>query len=602
MHAIVRSFALLVVSLALSSTVRAAAGDLDLAFGSFGLVVDRAGTGAAAMLLQPDGNVVVAGQSADGKIVLARHRPDGSLDATFGAGGIVETLAPPGAGAYPRIDALALQRDGKLVVAGVGYVSGQLAVTFAFVRFNADGSIDTSFGDGGGTRVNIASLTQGAGTTLGALLIQNDGRIVAAGYSLPGVGPWGFTLVRMESDGRLDATFGGLGVIRSGTGGGGAAALAIEPDGRIVAAGQAGATLDSAWDSPRCLALLRYTSSGSLDASFGVRGLASWCASAPSGASALHRLGDGRLLVAGFHTVAGARRPIVARFHADGSLDATFGAGGVSEPAMNDTEATALSVQFDGRIVVAGDRFSIARLGADGAPDASFGVAGVAAEVVPGGVATALVVEPDVRILVAGSAPDQRKRRSIAIAALHATPFGNAAAGTVVEYVNIADFPAEPGGHYFYTLDGSAEAQAVDSGVAGRFLRTGKSWKAGGTASLARFYGSQAPGPNSHFYSLTAAEVNLLSSLQQEPAPLAAQQWNLEGFAFAATPPLVDASGTRSCPFGRVPVFRAYNNAWNGSVRNAWDSNHRYSTDRAAIQAMASHGWSDEGIAFCAMP
>ena len=175
-------------------------------------------------------------------------------------------------------------------------------------------------------------------------------------------------------------------------------------------------------------------------------------------------------------------------------------------------------------------------------------------------------------------------------------------AGRVIEYVNTENFPAEPGGHFFYTLDGSAESRLVDSGTAGAFRRTGQSWDAGGTSAVVRFYGSMRPGPNSHFYTVGAVESDELLAMQVVPAPATAQQWNHEGLAFAATPAVVNDDATRSCPLGRIAVHRAYNNAWRQGVRNPWDSNHRYSTDPAAIEAMVrSYGWSDDGIAWCAL-
>ncbi len=111
----------------------------------------------------------------------------------------------------------------------------------------------------------------------------------------------------------------------------------------------------------------------------------------------------------------------------------------------------------------------------------------------------------------------------------------------MIEYVNSENFPGATGGHYFYTLEGSAEAQAVDSGAAGAFVRTGQSWPAGGTSAVARFYGSMQPGPNSHFYTADAVEADELLALQAVPVPTTVQQWNYEKLAFAATPAVEQA-------------------------------------------------------------
>jgi hypothetical protein len=172
--------------------------------------------------------------------------------------------------------------------------------------------------------------------------------------------------------------------------------------------------------------------------------------------------------------------------------------------------------------------------------------------------------------------------------------------GEVVEYINTADFPNDPGGHYFYTAD-PAEQAWVDAGGAGRFVRTGGSFKTGGYVPVCRFYGSVSPGPNSHFFTADAGECASLKSLQQTPVPQDVQQWNDEGKGFYTVLPISGDDGSQGCMAGTVPVYRAYNNAYTLDGRkNRWDSNHRFSTDRSAIEALFGLGWRDEGIAFCA--
>lgn len=173
--------------------------------------------------------------------------------------------------------------------------------------------------------------------------------------------------------------------------------------------------------------------------------------------------------------------------------------------------------------------------------------------------------------------------------------------GTVVEYVNTADFPNSPGGHYFYSAD-VREQVGVDVGEVGAFKRTGRSFKAGGYVSVCRFYGSMSPGPNSHFFTADQGECDLLKSLQQTPIPGAAQQWNYEGQGFMANTPIpAVAGGAPTCPAGSVPVYRAYNNAWGANGKNPRDSNHRFSTDPDDIQEVVTkYGWQNEGIAMCA--
>jgi YVTN family beta-propeller protein len=173
----------------------------------------------------------------------------------------------------------------------------------------------------------------------------------------------------------------------------------------------------------------------------------------------------------------------------------------------------------------------------------------------------------------------------------------------IVEYIDTPDFPLSPGGHFFYTSD-PAEQASIDAGNAGRFLRTGGWFKPGGTKQLCRFYGSVVPGPNSHFFTIDDSECAALKAAQVVPTPTAIQQWNYEGLAFSETPPLRDgSSGALSCPAGTSPVYRYYNNAFHAGVKNPWDSNHRYGTDKTALDAYAAaNGWSAEGIVFCASP
>jgi hypothetical protein len=174
-----------------------------------------------------------------------------------------------------------------------------------------------------------------------------------------------------------------------------------------------------------------------------------------------------------------------------------------------------------------------------------------------------------------------------------------APAAVVVEYLDTIDFPGSPGGHFFYSSD-PAEQAAVDAGAAGNFHRTGREFRTGGTSPVCRFYGSVTPGPNSHFFTVEAAECNALRAAQIRPTPTNIQQWNYERDEYLATPPIAAGDGTRSCPAGTQPLYRAYNNAFPLSgPRNPWDSNHRFTPVQTDIDALVALGWRSEGIAFC---
>jgi uncharacterized delta-60 repeat protein len=203
---------------------------LDPAFSSDGLVTTNFsgyhGDSAYALALQPDGKLVAAGDTFSGiysTFALARYNPDGSLDATFSGDGKLTTGF---AGTHAAAYALVMQPDGKLVAAG------QSGGNFALARYNPDGSLDATF-DGDG---KVVTSLGGYGSAL-ALILQSDGKLVAAGYSSNN-----FALARYNLDGSLDTSFDGDGKLTTDFFGGTdeASALALQPDGKLVAAGRAG--------------------------------------------------------------------------------------------------------------------------------------------------------------------------------------------------------------------------------------------------------------------------------------------------------------------------------------------------------------------------
>jgi uncharacterized delta-60 repeat protein len=208
--------------------------------------------------------------------------------------------------------------------------------------------------------------------------------------------------------------------------------------------------------------------------------------------------------------------------------------------------------------------------------DASFGIDG--AYPLPGiRNISALAVDAHSRLLVAGQdATSAVLARYDLSGALVSVP--------VVEFYNTnLD-------HYFITADAS-EAAAIDGGSAGPgWIRTENSFKSGGSTPVCRFYGSQVPGPNSHFYTLAGDECDGLKQLQAT-TPASQKRWNFESLDFVSSPP---TNGI--CPAGTVPVYRAYNNGFARGV----DSNHRFSSAAAAIQDVVMRGWINEGEVMCA--
>jgi len=243
-------------------------GTLDSSFGSAGKVVtdffgsiDRA----AGLVVQSDGKIVAAGFANSGAngldFAVARYQTDGSLDLTFGVGGKVT------ADFFGGLDignGIAIQSDGRMVIAGNAFIgSGSNFNDFGLLRLNTDGSLDATFGAGGKVHTDFGEVDEAAG-----LVLQPDGGIVLAGRSAAG-GSVNFGLARYNTTGALDPSFGVGGKVLTVFPGGlsEASAVVIQPNGKIVAAGRYVVSLFSQF------ALARYNSNGSLDPSFGAGGL-----------------------------------------------------------------------------------------------------------------------------------------------------------------------------------------------------------------------------------------------------------------------------------------------------------------------------------------
>jgi uncharacterized delta-60 repeat protein len=212
------------------------------------------------MAMQSDGKIVAAGMTnstASGgfDFALARYNPNGSLDSSFGSGGKVTTDFFNGS---DICYAIAIQPDQKIVAAG--YMSDN----FALARYNSDGSLDTTFGTEGETNIDF----WGAQDYAFAIALQPDGKILAAGYAESFFSGIDFALARLNSDGLLDDSFGSLGRITTDFFGDNDAVLglAIQPDDKILAAGFATAS------AGKDFALVRYNTDGGLDTTFGSAG------------------------------------------------------------------------------------------------------------------------------------------------------------------------------------------------------------------------------------------------------------------------------------------------------------------------------------------
>jgi uncharacterized delta-60 repeat protein len=384
-------------ALVFTGGLSAAAGELDPTFGGTGKVVTDLGPydeceGAA---IQADGKIVVVGSTYDpatgSTFSVARYNKDGALDASFGLGGTIRTVF---GGSYSSSGAssVAIQHDGKIVVAGGAYVYGVSADSeFALARYEPDGTLDSSFGVAGKVLVNLNHDDYADG-----LAIQPDGKIVAVGGS--GVGnDSDFSIARFNQDGSLDGGFGANGIVTTPFSGYDYAnAVLVQRDGRIVAAG----TSNSAG-----FALARYNPDGSLDATFDGDGKVELQDQRAPAVMGIAEQPDGKLVVAGGF--------MAARYKTNGSLDAGFGEAGRAELTGLGSLQSVL-VQADRNLLIAGTiatsdgyDFGTARLDADGALDPDFASAsdGIAqTDFGPGtfDFARAALLQPDNRIVVVG--------------------------------------------------------------------------------------------------------------------------------------------------------------------------------------------------------
>jgi uncharacterized delta-60 repeat protein len=343
-------------------------GSLDSSFDSDGKVTTTIGSNAEAysVAIQSDGKIVVAGNTIIGgrdKIAVARYNTDGSLDSSFDSDGKVTTTI----GEADYATSVVVQSDGKIVVAGSSATGGNS--DFALIRYNSDGSLDSSFDP---AITPIGSSTDEAYS----VAIQSNGKIVVAGYSHNG-SHREIAVLRYNTDGSLDSSFDSDGKVTTTIGSDDLAkSVAIQSDGKIVVAGSSNNGSDDDF------ALIRYNTDGSLDSSFALDGkVITVFGSSSDFGNSVALQSDGKIVVAGSSNNGSDNEFAVARYSADGSLDSSFDSDGKVTTAIGSGDfAFSAAIQSDGKIVVVGssnngsnDDFAILRYGqpaatAPGAP------------------------------------------------------------------------------------------------------------------------------------------------------------------------------------------------------------------------------------------
>lgn len=402
----------LVLLLGPSPVAHAQDGTLDATYGSGGRVLlPQASSFFTGSILALDAqNRTVVCASVDDAYYAARLLPNGQIDASFGAAGVA-TGQPEPEMSQDITFAMALPGNKTLIVLNA-YGQDTIDETRLIV-LDATGQLDITFGNNGLVRLD---LNPGVGEEyLYGGAVQPDGKIVLCGISVdPNLGlPQGFVL-RLNANGTPDATFNGNGRVNAppllfvsflGS-------IALQPDGKIVAVG---ATLDLATQTILGL-LLRLNSNGQLDFTFGTAGVVrlSALSSRLSFINDIARAADGKfLLVGSLLTETDSLR--IVRLNANGSVDNTFGTGGMATFFPAGTQATLASkcrVQADGKIVVLAsalidsttfeEGYALTRLNSDGQIDATFGSSGFAVQRNNQSAAD-LALQADGRILVGGA-------------------------------------------------------------------------------------------------------------------------------------------------------------------------------------------------------
>lgn len=325
----------------------------------------------------------------------------GSLDESFGIGGIVTApLTAHGENGYTA----AIQPDGKILVAGFQDASGNQ--NFAVARYNTNGSLDNSFGTGGLSLFDAGTDSDAAWT----MALQDDGKIILGGSVYNQFTTFDdYALVRLNSDGTPDNTFGTGGLVTTDIDGNwdNAYAMVLQTDGKILLAGE-GYTL-----SNRKVCVVRYNTNGSLDVSFGTAGIAVnpiGCGEERTRAIALQA--DGKIIAAGYFNEGIDDQTFVTRFNTDGSADNTFGNNGIAtlDIAANDDRFWALYVFPDGKILAGGTTdpsddadYLLVKYLSDGTLDNSFGSNGIALNNFSvNDFVSDIIVDADGKILTAG--------------------------------------------------------------------------------------------------------------------------------------------------------------------------------------------------------
>jgi uncharacterized delta-60 repeat protein len=393
-------------------------GGLDTTFGTGGKVTTLVTytSGANAVTLQNDGKIVAAGYGFNGtnyEFAVARYDTDGAIDTTFGLEGIDTTRIRSG---NSFANAVAIEPNGKIILAGKSSDANYLTVQFALARYTSSGLPDSTFGTNGIDTFTIDTFKGGSiDDEANGIAIQPDGKILVSGFSNYGKSNGtkaDFALIRVDTNGVLDTSFNKTGKVLTAIGPNNdrGYGVAIQRDGKILVSGGTNN------GSTRVFALVRYDSTGIVDSSFGKKGVASvdfWGNSDLAYSIAFQP--SGKIILGGI-TIGSSTSFALTRIDTDGTIDNTFGTNGLDTSHFYgyDDEIRSIAIDSIGRIIAAGfayntnstlDDIALARYDTSGIIDTTFvdSTGKVALDIgTTNDTAKAVVIQHNGKILMAG--------------------------------------------------------------------------------------------------------------------------------------------------------------------------------------------------------
>ena len=392
-------------------------GTLDTSFGRDGIVITSfTGFDAAvqSLLIHADKKIIAGGsvtKSGTTQFSLARYNIDGSLDETFGNLGQAITD-------YPELmvmSSMALQSDGKIIVAGNLYNSSISISRFVLVRFDSNGILDTSFGIDGRVITNISDKLD----RIASVIIQNDGKIIASGATSDDTTFSDFAMVRYNSDGTLDTNFGNNGVVVTSLQVWDYAnAITIQNDNEIIIAGATSKDFDLNLGFDYNFSVTKFDKFGNLDLTFGDAGFVIiGSPDANEKAFSVKVSIDGKIVIAG-ENHSSKYAFMLAQLLPNGSLDASFGNNGVLLNGLSNEFIESVAMQIDGKFLITeyngtggccSANIKLIRFLEDGNYDATFGNNGIVTAdfLNENNQANAIVIQDDGKIIIGGVSGNQ---------------------------------------------------------------------------------------------------------------------------------------------------------------------------------------------------